>query len=1028
MINLASASLIGDFFSFLGINDKSKDATISSPTANINIGFYDEKGKQVETDIKDNKVIPKESKSKDSKWKIKIDSDKELIPVKERYSVWNEETKQSEKKFYYNFYSFSYDGKKENRIILSPKKECKTKKGCDYSINKKNVEINYFGDSNLDVYNVSGCRTLNDTNTVYYLNQSISNVSTDCFIVQANNVTLNGMGYKVTANNISLSDGIYNVGYNDTTIMNITLDKFGSDDFNGGCTFAYSYDGEKFNPEFALNDFSVMKEWEGTVYGILPSLKKINNQYHVGLFETVPETQYLDEIKLVKLIHNNSQFALPTQDGNFNLFNKKVYPTAIDKDGNDFTSKINNADENYYISNLTGLNYSQVELEPIFFNWNLTGDINVGIRAKETGLLYYGWRQTLTLIEGHNLKDYELTEEYKARFMDWAIRNGFLSVFYKNSSGDWEYLNYLEFGNVDFYHTYSFNVNSTNNLELMMMAVPYMFQIDEIYADNTTESYTIKEMNISESLSKVYSDLEVKNLLSSSDENYLDIDLQQILHLWFNDTDTQNGTLMIKSKGWSKSYTFYEGVDKAQYLEKDLSEADKILTDDYYLRETYIPFFKDNYEIKTSLQSELDLPDELHSGMYFQDANNIIIKDSKVNNSISIFEPAIDIFNVSNIIIDNFYTTKSDDQLKSAIFINKSSNIIIKNSQIEYCNTGKIKVLGGYNISLINNSINSNVGSHTVFLISGTGNYDNDLVLIEGNNLYSTIATGFIGMNLLNLKEPVIRNNVINITSWSTYFMYFGEVTNLNTTPYKSYFYNNQFYQVYNSSFTPDRIVIYYKNSTQYFINNTGLNESLIEYSTPQVDGARNSTIKNYWGYWYDGITNLTNGSLVNANLSIYNNQGFFANTTSLNGIINQTALYSFMDFINITNRSYAFNATANTWYLFNNRTDYNNYTINATYSSSTLSHSYNLTLTGNIFDVFTFSLGLCPTTGDCTISCSNIVNSILNVDGNLILTGVGNFVLNNYVRIKAGSYVARLDKNNCTLQFNNGGVFEFIK
>ena len=73
--------------------------------------------------------------------------------------------------------------------------------------------------------NVTGCGTLNTTNEVYTLNQSISS-SFDCLIINATNITLDCAGYNITYGNASGGRGIAVVdedtqlGFNNVTIKN----------------------------------------------------------------------------------------------------------------------------------------------------------------------------------------------------------------------------------------------------------------------------------------------------------------------------------------------------------------------------------------------------------------------------------------------------------------------------------------------------------------------------------------------------------------------------------------------------------------------------------------------------------------------------------------------------------------------------------------------------------------------------------------------------------------------------------------
>jgi parallel beta-helix repeat protein len=66
------------------------------------------------------------------------------------------------------------------------------------------------------------CGTLNTTNAVYTINQSIDGSGQTCLTVQANNITIDFNGFNITGDSLGadLEDGIYIDVYNDTKIIN----------------------------------------------------------------------------------------------------------------------------------------------------------------------------------------------------------------------------------------------------------------------------------------------------------------------------------------------------------------------------------------------------------------------------------------------------------------------------------------------------------------------------------------------------------------------------------------------------------------------------------------------------------------------------------------------------------------------------------------------------------------------------------------------------------------------------------------
>lgn len=77
--------------------------------------------------------------------------------------------------------------------------------------------------------NISVCRELNQSNTVYTLQNSITGIVGSCFTITADNITLDGNGYRIEGDWIGTQDdGIYASGRDNLTIKNfIEIEKFG---------------------------------------------------------------------------------------------------------------------------------------------------------------------------------------------------------------------------------------------------------------------------------------------------------------------------------------------------------------------------------------------------------------------------------------------------------------------------------------------------------------------------------------------------------------------------------------------------------------------------------------------------------------------------------------------------------------------------------------------------------------------------------------------------------------------------------
>lgn len=120
------------------------------------------------------------------------------------------------------FYNYQPNGLDEMRWILDFKDICmKNESNCSVTPTKKGYVVNFTSDKDIDptYQNISGCTTLNQNNTYYTLNASVSDYVGNCMVFTSVNSTLDGNGYIIDGND-GLYNGVYALGYNNITIKN----------------------------------------------------------------------------------------------------------------------------------------------------------------------------------------------------------------------------------------------------------------------------------------------------------------------------------------------------------------------------------------------------------------------------------------------------------------------------------------------------------------------------------------------------------------------------------------------------------------------------------------------------------------------------------------------------------------------------------------------------------------------------------------------------------------------------------------
>jgi parallel beta-helix repeat protein len=121
------------------------------------------------------------------------------------------------------FYNYQANGLDEMRWILDFKDICtKNESNCSVIPTKKGYIVNFTSDKDIDptFQNISGCTTLDQNNTYYTLNASVSNHVGNCMVFTSVNSTLDGNGYIIDGDDSAIDSGIYGLNNNNLTIIN----------------------------------------------------------------------------------------------------------------------------------------------------------------------------------------------------------------------------------------------------------------------------------------------------------------------------------------------------------------------------------------------------------------------------------------------------------------------------------------------------------------------------------------------------------------------------------------------------------------------------------------------------------------------------------------------------------------------------------------------------------------------------------------------------------------------------------------
>ena len=127
------------------------------------------------------------------------------------------------------------------------------------------------------------------------------------------------------------------------------------------CPFVYSYNSQKYVFDAEPLGGAVTRGLQRTDLSKLDFLKEDNGKYKLLVRNEVPETQYLDEMKLVVVDHPKGTEIVTNLAGELHTISNPQKPIlAIDEKGNDLTRFVEENDYTFWQTKLPVLNYDSL--------------------------------------------------------------------------------------------------------------------------------------------------------------------------------------------------------------------------------------------------------------------------------------------------------------------------------------------------------------------------------------------------------------------------------------------------------------------------------------------------------------------------------------------------------------------------------------------------------------------------------------------------------------------------------------------
>jgi len=805
------------------------------------------------------------------------------------------------------------------------------------------------------------CGTLNTTNAVYTLNQSIDGSGQTCITVQADNVTIDFNGYNITGDSsgADLEDGIYIDGYNDTKIINGIVSGFTRGVYsanNYGLNISggnYSNNGpaddtisnndgygiylsnsnnftlsnfpvrditesgaisEVIAPSFQLDKAIVGIDAEKDIFGIGESIDWLEKDDCYGNYCNLSNEELSNEIdksvdKAIDYEINNyaSNLENDNPSNNFNVLFLLKYANEVkqnDKIENalpnmtrEFTKTLTKKEYDMYMPLLNQINPEFNLSESNYYN---------GIKENAQNSDDFRIMNRQLGIFAYYCKDVFMN--YGKEEKDWII-NYFLNTSLGDGMNETELTNYSN----QYYAT-------THSLFYLNM----MYEqgcIDKEAVDKAAEAVLFRSKLLTH-----YSDpnLEAPMVLLLS--NHSELVRKNWMPIILENQRNDGGGSLIQQINESHSHP--TGVAllsllayKEYVLDKNafnISIPFKPLKEDLNLsgivealpehHSTYCIYIENsNYGVITGVNGSGSTFTRSNYGIYLYNSNYTTINSSNMSNlgSIGFYLES------SNNNILSFNTASSDS---NGIFFDSGSNNTIQNNIMNLNYVGL--TLNNLNNNMIfNNTFNSSSGLMIDIYNSNNNNVSN-------NNLWNC-SSSFSTYGCIRLYSS--DYNILNNNKIDTSFGYGIQIFSFGTGDNSS---NNVFRNT-NMTNIEEFSVYLYTNENSHTLNNTFIN---FTYNSESV--MINSSLIRKW--YYKAYANWSSGGIVNSGnvWALNKTNGLEFNATISSGTI---PIQEITDYIN--------NGTAKNYYSL--------YNITATNGTISSNHSFNASLGNNLTDYF---------------------------------------------------------------------------
>jgi len=365
------------------------------------------------------------------------------------------------------------------------------------------------------------------------------------------------------------------------------------------CPFVYTFDGTAYHLESETFSGAVLKGLERTSYDNLRLLKPVHGFYELRLSNDRPETEYVNELKLILVDHTKSVGVVPDLRGIVHTFSHPEMPTScIDFGQVSRMEEIMTKDGRCWESDISTMDLR----DSSHYKDGLIMEFAMPQNAREAKLLVNGVNtpladfafQKLFQLKGDNkllwYHELERNPSESGKFLSWMKRDGMLHVKVWNGKIWQERAALIDVGPAlakDQVALLDIGDITGSTLKVKLECTTDLWRIDRVAIDYSPDlPVSVTELSPQSAITERGDD--ITPLFLAADDQY-DITVEgQHANLTFKDIPLSTGlerSYILKTRGFY--YQWFDTHGPANDL-----VVDRILTDFQFGAKQYLPQWK----------------------------------------------------------------------------------------------------------------------------------------------------------------------------------------------------------------------------------------------------------------------------------------------------------------------------------------------------------------------------------------------------------------------------------------------------